>query len=151
MKNFNKCSNLFFKTLNRTVHKCFKKFRIRTGNSRQLGEESIQGKLKLKTELKKFLLNYDCKIAQNIATIKLEQIEESIAEELAAQNPTIVKEHFERMETLEGSFSNLRFWKLKQKLWPMAEDPPMAKKDISGNIITGPEAIKKLYIDNYID
>ena len=34
---------------------------------------------------------------------------------------------------------------------PRQIDPPMAKKDSSGNLITGPEALKKLYIKTYVD
>ena len=148
-EDFQKSSKSFFKALDRAFHKCFKKVRIRTGNSRLLGEESIQEKMRLKSELKTFLLNNKCKVAHQIATTKLDEIEQYIVEETASKNTKVVKDHLERLETLEGTFSNLGFWKLKQKLCPLAEDPPMAKKDHLGNIITSPEAIKKLYIDTY--
>ena len=49
----------------------------------------------------------------------------------------------------EGEFSNLGFWKLKRKLCPPIGDPPMAKKDKIGNIITAPECLKNLYVDTY--
>ena len=32
---------------------------------------------------------------------------------------------------------------------PRAKDPPMAKKDNDGNIITAPSLIRKLYIETY--
>ena len=51
-RNFENNSNSFFKKLNRTFHQCFKKVRIKTGNDRLHGEQSIQAKLKLKSELK---------------------------------------------------------------------------------------------------
>ena len=41
-------------------------------------------------------------------------------------------------------------WKVKSKLFPRPSDPPMAKKDPYGNIITSQEALKKLYLDTYI-
>ena len=41
-KNFGKNANLFYKTLNRTFYRCFKKVRIRSGNDRLHGENNIQ-------------------------------------------------------------------------------------------------------------
>ena len=66
-----------------------------------------KGRLKLKAELKKFLLNNQGKIAQKIAMTKLEEIEESLIEETAAKNVKIVKDHLANMESMEGTFSNL--------------------------------------------
>ena len=96
--------------------------RIRTGNSKLLGEESIQEKLRLKSDLKTFLLNNKCKVAHPIETTKLDDIEQYIVEETASKNTKVVKDHLERVETLDGTFSNLGFCKLKQKLCPIAED-----------------------------
>ena len=41
-------------------------------------------------------------------------------------------------------------WKVRSKLFPRKIDPPMAKKDVDGNLITGHEALKKLYINTYV-
>ena len=141
-------ANLFFKTLNRTFHKCFKKIRIRNGNQNVQGEQSIQGKLKIRKELKVFILNSRCKTATKIAIDKLNEIEKDIIEETATKNATIVKDYINDMDN-EGEFSNLGFWKLKRKLCPPIGDPPMAKKDKIGNIITAPECLKNLYVDTY--
>ena len=54
-RSFLKCSELFFKSLDRTFHKCFKKVRIRNGHKKTYGDECIQEKLNLKTKLKIFL------------------------------------------------------------------------------------------------
>ena len=40
-------------------------------------------------------------------------------------------------------------WKLKSKLLPRPSDPPMAKKDAGGNLITAPLPLKKLYVETY--
>ena len=61
-EDFNSCSNLFFRTLNKKLRKCFNKIRIRSGNRRQLGDPDIQERLKLKTELKLFMQNSKCNI-----------------------------------------------------------------------------------------
>ena len=148
-KSFQQNSSQFYKKLIGTFHKCFKKIRIRTGNTKEYGEESIRGKLQTKLLLKKFLFNSSCKVARKAAEERLKELEDSVAEATAAKNAHIVKEHIENMETDDGNFSNLGFWKLKRKLFPIAEDPPMAKHDKEGNIITAPEGIKNLYIDTY--
>ena len=134
-----------------TFHKCFKKVRICTGNKRKLGKDSIQAKLKLRSELKTFILNNKCKIGNEIAKAKLEEVEDSLAEESSKKNASIVKEQLENLENLEGNFSHLGLWKLKQKLCPISVDPPMAKNDEIGNLITAPEAIKNLYVRTYQD
>ena len=81
----------------------------------------------------------------------MEEIEEILIEETAAKNAKIAQEHLETVETCDGAFSNLGFWKLKQKLRPAANDPPMAKVDNHGNIITSPEGIKDLYVEEYTE
>ena len=57
---------------------------------------------------------------------------------------TPVQDHLKQIESEEGTFLNLGFWKLKEKLRPDSKDPPMAKKDKDGNLITSPEGIKNL-------
>ena len=146
---FISCSNKFFKTLNRTFHSCFKKIRIKTGNQKNNGDKSVQAKLKLKTKLRKFLKNNTCKIGQEIALSKLESLEDAICEEVADKNTEKAKKYLENIESLDGNFSQVGFWKLEQKLSPFAPDPPMAKHDNEGNIITAPEALKTLYLQTY--
>ena len=60
---------------------------------------------------------------------------------------TPVQDHLKQIESEEGTFLNLGFWKLKEKLRPDSKDPPMAKKDKDGNLITSPEGIKNLYLN----
>ena len=60
-----------------------------------------------------------------------------------------MREQLQVIESLEGKFSHQGLWKIKQKLCPAANDPPMAKKDEKGNIITAPEALKHLYLETY--
>ena len=50
------------------------------------------------------------------------------------------------------NFSQNGMWKLRNKLHPSKQvDPPMAKKDAKGNVITAPHLLKKLYLDTYKD
>ena len=148
-KDFLKCSEAFFKTLNGIFHKCFKKVRIKDGTRQLLGNGSIQQKMNMKSKLESFILNNKCKFAHEVAKRKIDEIEELLIEEVADRNAKIVEEHVEQMEEHDGAFSNLGFWKLKQKLCPSLQDPPMAKKDKTGNFITSQEGIKNLYIEEY--
>ena len=144
-------ANKFYKALKGTFHKCFKKIRIKTGNTSIIGTPSIQAKLKQKDELMEYVANSSCKMAQCIAKSKIEEVEKAIAEETAETNVEKVKEYIKSVETLEGSFCQVGFWKLKQKIWPSSCDPPMAKQDNDGNLITAPGAPKKLYLKTYVN
>ena len=62
-----------------------------------------------------------------IAEAKLEEVEKYLDENSGHKNAEKVKEHIEAVETLDGNFSQLSFWKLKKKLCPKTPDPPMAK------------------------
>ena len=54
-----------------------------------------------------------------------------------------------QLNSVDGNFNQARVWKLKNKLLPRPKDPPMAKKDKTGNLITSQEGIKNLYIEEY--
>ena len=94
-------------------------------------------------------MNNECKETEENTKDKLKEIENNLIDETANKNIKIVKDHLKQIETEEGTFVNLGFWKLKQKLCPGSRDPPMAKNDKDGNLITSPEGIKDLYLDAY--
>ena len=54
------------------------------------------------------------------------------------------------MGIYSGGFSPLGMWQVKKHVFSRLRDPPMAKKDPAGNIITNPQLIKNLYIDEYV-
>ena len=66
----------------------------------------------------------------------------------ATRNAATVKEYINSVQ-LDGNFSQLKLWKLKQKLCPKTCDPPMAKKDENGTLITAPNTLKSLYVRTY--
>ena len=59
-----------------------------------------------------YLLNITCQVAHPIETNKLDEIVQYIVEETASKNIRVVKDHLERVETLDGTLDNLGFWKL---------------------------------------
>ena len=42
-------------------------------------------------------------------------------------------------------------WKLKNALCPKLSDPPMAKRDQNGTLITSPHLLKNLFLETYKD
>ena len=96
------------------------------------------------------MLNDEHKETEEHTKAILKEIENNLIEETANKNVKIVKEHLKQIETEEGTFLNLGFWKLKQKLRPCSKDPPMAKNDKDGNLITSLAGIRDLYLDAYI-
>ena len=105
--------------------------------------------MKLKTQLKIFLKNCDCGTEKKKAEDRLEEVEKFLIENCAAKNAEIVKQHINDIQKEDGNFSQLKLWKLKQKLCPKVPDPSMAKRDENGTLITAPEALKSLYLRTY--
>ena len=48
-----------------------------------------------------------------------------------------------------GEFSQCGMWKLKSKLCPIPLDPPTAKLDENGCLVTNTEELLNLYLDTY--
>ena len=82
----------------------------------------------------------------------LEKVLEEIASLCAQKNKDKVDEHLGKSnDGLEG-FTQAKIWSLKKNLSPKnSEDPPMAKKDSKGNLITDKTLLEKLYLDTYVD
>ena len=113
-------------------------------------EDELQKNLFLKTRFTDFLKYAKSDFGRGIAEQMLIKVEERISHFSAQKNKKAVVEHISNLQTLNGSFSNLGMWKLKSKLLPRPRDPPMAKKDGHGNLITSKGALKKLYLDTYV-
>ena len=145
-QNFNDQCNNFFKSLDDILHQCFRKIRV----GKNFTSSEINEELDLQSKLKMFLSKNKCKIAQNLAENKLKQIEENLLKLSSTRNINLVNEHIQNLSTLDGSFSQPGLWKLKNKLLPKELDPPMAKYDEKGNLISAPNALKDLYLQHYV-
>ena len=60
-----------------------------------------------------------------------------------------MKEQLACIDTLDGNFNQVGMWKVKKKLCPRPKEPPTAKKDQFGNLITATAALKDLYLQTY--
>ena len=148
-RSFIRNANIFLKNLNSTFHTCFKKIRITPGIRAKYGKKSLQELLKLKMDQKQWSLN--CEDLNEKAKVlkNLEETEKLLSENFASKTAEIIREHVNEMRTLEGNFSHTGFWKIKKKFSPRALDPPMAKKDENGLLITSPNLLKDLYLRTY--
>ena len=151
-KDFQGQSKSFFKNLNRTFYQCLKKIRI-TNKSKKENQltDDFQKCLDMKANLKTFSTMAKSEFAKYTIKMKIEQIEEKILKITSEKNAKKITEQISQIQTLDGSFSQTGMWNVRSKLFPRLIDPPMAKKDIDGNLITGPEALKKLYSQTYAD
>ena len=78
-------------------------------------------------------------------------MENFLTEKRARQNSEIVKEYINSLSSADGNFLQLKLWKLKNKLCPKTGEPPMAKKDENGTLVTHPELLKSLYLRTYMN
>ena len=99
-------------------------------------------------ELKNSLLTVQCNIVKVILNDKISQIETNVSNIMYEKNTEKVKTFNEELK-VNGKFSQNGVWKLKKKLCLKSRDPPMAKKDIEGNLVTNPQLLKELYMDTY--
>lgn len=142
-------AKIFFRTLKRKISECFKKVKIKTGSKKCYGNQELQKKLKLKADIRIYIKNCKCNIAKVIAEQALHDTEIFLEENFAEQTANIVKKQVEEMMSEKGKLSHRGMWKIKRSLFPQAEDPPMAKKDSNGNLITCPNLLKNLYAETY--
>ena len=149
-ESFEKQSKRFFKVLNQTFHQCFKKIRI-TNKPRKINmKDDLQRNLYLKTKLCEFFNCCKSDLGRSVAEQKLQQVEQIISKLSADRNKMAIDEQIGNLQTINGSFSNHGMWKVKAKLLARPHDPPMAKNDQHGNLITARGPLKKLYLDTYV-
>ena len=140
-------TNKFMKTFEDILYKCFKKIRIIPGIRRSEACLLIEHKIRLSQSLS----NTKCKVAQEIIAAEIEKIEDDISKITATSNAEIVQEYVKGLDSVTGNFSQLGLWRLKRKLCKSPAEPPTAKLDCTGSLITSPNLLKKLYCDTYTE
>ena len=81
---------------------------------------------------------------------KLSKLEISISELVSAKNANIVNEQVGHLNAWNGQFSQTGMWKVRRKLFPTVTEPPTAKRDSFGNLITAAKPLKDLYLRTYV-
>ena len=120
------------------MRKCFRKVRV---NKKEKKTE-ISKQLEEWSKLKQFIKKETKK--------KVDKLDDIIQKSCTERNVKIVTDHISNL-TINGKFSQTGMWKLRKKLHPQLLDPPMAKVDKSGNVITAPPLLRKLYLETYVD
>ena len=126
------------------MHQCFKKVRIGGDAGSHVADKLMNRRTVIAKAIKKATGERKKKLFKD-----LQKVEDDISSQTAVRNTEIVREHVKNFETLEGNFNRLGMWKLKDKLIPKNKDSPTAKLDDFGNLVSEPEALKKLYLDHY--
>ena len=138
----------FFKTLDNVFHRSFKKIRISSRNEiKNCCEESKL--MLLKTKLLETKSKTDDEAFREKLDEQLNSINNEISRLAAMRNVKNIESQIGMSDTLDGSFNQIGVWKLKQKLFPRLKDPPTAKMDEFGNVISARSALKKLYLNTY--
>ena len=126
-------TNKFMKTLNKIIHKCFRKIKIKK-------QKPIEAQEQMYNRWKEIKSKTDPE-----SKLETEQLEEELADDYFKK----IKEAAEDIECEEGGEVSNKIWKLKRQLCPNSRDPPTAMKDSEGNLITSEERIKELALDAY--
>ena len=142
-------SKKWLKEINSCIRKSFKKVRI--------GKYKTDDKLEALFHEKEYLMESLAKLENEDKIIdientkeKIDEVNEAIAKICSNKNKKIVDEHLKPQNDAIEGFSQAKTWKLKKKLAPKnTAEPPAAKKDKWGNIVTDKEALEALYIDTY--
>ena len=144
-KSFPEKCKTFLKSVDDTLHQCFRK--IRVGKTKESPE--IQKLLDEKSNLQILIGTNINSLEESEAKSKITEIETLISILCAKKNCEMVKQFTSTLGN--GNFSQAGMWKLKNQLVPKEMDPPMAKQDKRGNLITAPAALKNLYLETYVE
>ena len=82
----------------------------------------------------------------------LEETTEKIASICASKNKDIVDEYLGKNQDFTEGFSQIRTYNLKKRLCPKnVMDPPSAKRNSEGKLISDPDELKELYLETYTE
>ena len=142
-------SKRWLKAINLSIRKSFKKIRIGKHKINTELESLFQEKEHLMESLARFENEGKIIDIENTKE-KFNKVVEAIAKICCEKNKKIVDEYLSKQDDEIEGFSQAKTWKLKKKLVPKNTiDPPAAKKDKFGNLVTDKDALEALYIDTY--
>ena len=135
--------NNWLKKFNDICGRSFKKTRI-NGKVKLTDLSRLQ---KLRTELvhRQKLSPDDPKVKE-----ELEKVIEEITIKVAEQNRNKIMDNFKHLDQSEGETFSNGIWNIKKKIMPKNKASlPAAKIDVHGNLVTEPNALKKLYLETF--
>ena len=144
----NQEGEMWMKTLQKSIHSCFKKIRIRNNNPKK---DEMQKKMEDRKDLIKKLSNVKSPAERHKLEDQISMIEGEISEEYRKKQIEKVHEHLNEITNPDGRVNTTGVWKLRKKICPKPQEQLSAKKDRNGVLVTDPEKIKDLYLEAYVD
>ena len=135
--------------LNFIIKSSFNKIRIKKQrNCEELNKLFIE-----KEDLKKAIAIYENEDDLNnvtLAKVNLEIVVDKIGGMCAEKNRKLVQDHLGKEDNSIEGFSQAKTWALRKKLCPKnTMEPPAAKKDEHGNLVTNKAQLENLYLKTY--
>jgi hypothetical protein len=105
--------------------------------------------MNVKINYKRMLKSEISKGMGKLLCIKLEKLDTILEQYSGDKNKEKASNYVKNLESDTGGFNQLGMWKLKTQLCPKPVDPPMAKVDERGKLVTSPHKLRKLYLETY--
>ena len=142
------------------LQRSFKKIRI---NNKQFRTEEVHNLMQAKNILQEKI----CQVMESLELTpvlinsqsdfliclkeNVDEMDKRIADMCAEKNMQIIKDHYETVTDVSGTFNVPKMWGLKKKLNLSSKDVPSAKLDKDGNLITTKNGLLDLYRSTYMD
>ena len=148
-------SRIWHKKFMNILHRSFTKIRLTKKLQCNLIHNFMVKKAYLFDQIKELTMNYTLNEKHRVdmickVRIEIDIFDDMIADLSSENNAYLIKQHFINLSN-KGGFSLPKMWKLKQKLNLKGNDPPMAKMDKNGQLITTKQGILNLYETEYIE
>ena len=124
------------KVLNKICHRSFNKIRIKDIPNKDIAR-LFDKRRALRTK------------EDNKSKEELKYVEEELADKCAEANFIKIREEIKNISCDDGGFNAGKFWKLKKKLNPRAQDPPTAMLDEDGNLVTSAKGVENISVKHY--
>ena len=147
---FNAACKKWLKVFNNIIRKSFKKIRIsKSKNSVDL-DQMFAKKESIKQRIIEAEHSDDLDVLMQLET-EYEEVVDEIANICSEKNKNIVKDYFGK-ENDDEPHNQVKTWSLKKRLVPKnSPEPPSAKIDGQGNLVTEKSELEKLYLQTYIE
>ena len=132
-KDLDKATSKFMKKLNKVLHKCFKKVKVKSNKVSEKEDDLYKKWKSLKDK----------------DDVKSKEEKDEIEEELAEEYFNKIKVASNDIDCAEGGNISSEIWKLKKQLCPRNRDPPTAMMNEEGNLETNIEVIKDMAVEAY--
>ena len=144
--NFATQAGKWFKTLNGTFHKAFRKIR-HTNKKKPTEVSEILGQ---RREIIKKMKNCSEEESECLQDA-LNKIEDKVCDMIADKNHAKIVDNFKSLTDQSGLLNTQGMWNIKRKVFPKnKESLPYAKKTCDGKIVTSQSQIKTLYLDTFV-